>query len=407
MMANKIYLKSYLIKTIIVITVFLLLFLILNHLEYNTYKKNFNNKINALIEYIEKENKNINKEEIIKILNDNSTNNTFLEKYGINIKKDSIVIENDKVNMTYSILKETIIILFTILLIGIFLKYNKKKDKEIKKITKCIEEINKKNYFFDIDNISEDELSILKNEIYKTTIMLKEQAENNLKDKVNLKISLEDISHQLKTPLTSIIIMIDTLNEDPNLDIDTRTMFIRNIKREITNINFLVNSLLKLSKFDANTVKLLKENTTLNDIIKKSIENVSNLSDLKNIKIDVNSSKNIKLYCDKKWQVEALTNIIKNSLEHSQNNSKIEIKLSETNLYKQINIKDYGSGISEKDLPHIFERFYKVENSSKESVGIGLALAKTIIEREEGKIWVKSEIGKYTEFIIKYYGIIK
>ena len=143
MMANKIYLKSYLIKTIIVITVFLLLFLILNHLEYNTYKKNFNNKINALIEYIEKENKNINKEEIIKILNDNSTNNTFLEKYGINIKKDSIVIENDKVNMTYSILKETIIILFTILLIGIFLKYNKKKDKEIKKITKCIEEINK------------------------------------------------------------------------------------------------------------------------------------------------------------------------------------------------------------------------------------------------------------------------
>ena len=110
-MANKIYLKSYLIKTIIVITVFLLLFLILNHLEYNTYKKNFNNKINALIEYIEKENKNINKEEIIKILNDNSTNNTFLEKYGINIKKDSIVIENDKVNMTYSILKETIIIL--------------------------------------------------------------------------------------------------------------------------------------------------------------------------------------------------------------------------------------------------------------------------------------------------------
>ena len=406
-MANKIYLKSYLIKTIIVITVFLLLFLILNHLEYNTYKKNFNNKINALIEYIEKENKNINKEEIIKILNDNSTNNTFLEKYGINIKKDSIVIENDKVNMTYSILKETIIILFTILLIGIFLKYNKKKDKEIKKITKCIEEINKKNYFFDIDNISEDELSILKNEIYKTTIMLKEQAENNLKDKVNLKISLEDISHQLKTPLTSIIIMLDTLNEDPNLDIDTRTMFIRNIKREITNINFLVNSLLKLSKFDANTVKLLKENTTLNDIIKKSIENVSNLSDLKNIKIDVNSSKNIKLYCDKKWQVEALTNIIKNSLEHSQNNSKIEIKLSETNLYKQINIKDYGSGISEKDLPHIFERFYKVENSSKESVGIGLALAKTIIEREEGKIWVKSEIGKYTEFIIKYYGIIK
>lgn len=402
-MENKIYLKRYLITTLIIIIIFMSLFITLNNLEYYTYRKNFNKKINDIIEYISKEYDSIDKNEIIKILNNESINSTFLDNYGIDIQKESIVSEMDKSNKIYYIINIGLIITFSGSLICIFLIYNNKKDKEINKITKCIEEINKKNYALEIDSNSEDELSILKNEIYKTTIMLKEQAENSLKDKTNLKVSLEDISHQLKTPLTSILITLDTLIEDQDMEEEKRISFIRNIKREITNINFLVNSLLKLSKFDANTIKFIKTQTSTNELIKESIENVSNICDLKNIKIEVIMKEEYPLYCDLKWQVEALTNIIKNSIEHSSYDSKIEITLDKTNLYKSITIKDFGCGISKKDLPHIFERFYKSENMNKESVGIGLALASTIIERENGRIQIDTKEGEYTKFIIKYF----
>lgn len=145
---------------------------------------------------------------------------------------------------------------------GIFLKYNKSKDKKLVQITRYIEEINNKNYKLDIDDNTEDELSILKNEIYKTTVMLKEVAENSKKDKENLKNSLSDISHQLKTPLTSITIMLDNILDNKDMDEDIRNDFIKDIKREIINVNFLVETLLKLSKLDADSVKFInkKEN---------------------------------------------------------------------------------------------------------------------------------------------------
>ena len=343
--------------------------------------------------------------EIIKIINNEETTATdIFKQYGIELDKDSLILENNKDFTRFLILDGIAFIGIIFGLIGLFLIYDRKKDKELAQITKYIEEINRKNYSLKIDEISEDELSILKNEIYKTTIMLKENADNSLKDKINLKKSLEDISHQLKTPLTSILVILDNLIDDEDMPKEVRQDFIRDIKREVSSINFLVQSILKLSKFDSNTIKFIKENILLKDIVNESVKNVSMLCDLKNVDIEVNGESKAKVNCDFMWEVEAVTNIIKNCVEHSNNESKIIVNYEQNNVYSSITIQDFAGGIDKKDLPHIFERFYKGKNASQDSVGIGLALAKTIIENDNGNINVETDnIG--TKFIIKYFAL--
>lgn len=404
-MKNKIRLKQYIISTFIVSICLFVLFLALNIYEYKTYTNNFNYKIGAIISVIKDKYPEITDKEIAEIINsDEFETNDFFTKYGIDINNKSILIKNDKDYHIFLVINMSFLTITIIILLILYIRYNHKKENDIKDIIKCIEQINKKNYELQIDSISEDELSILKNEIYKTTIMLKESAENSNKDKINLKKSLEDISHQLKTPLTSILVMLDNIIEEPDMDINIRNDFVRDIKRNVVNINFLVQALLKLSKFDANTVHFIKQENDLKTIIKESIKNVSPLCDLRNINIEFNAKDKSKIVCDAKWQIEAITNIIKNAVDHSKNNSTVTINLSNNNVYSMIEIIDKGEGISKKDISHIFERFYKGENSTSDSIGIGLALAKTIIEEDNGSISVESnKIG--TKFIIKYFKI--
>ncbi len=404
-MKNKIELKKYIISTLIVFICLFILFLFLNIYEYKTYTKNFNNKISAIINVIKKDYPKITDKEIIKIINnDKIETNDFFNKYGIDVNNKSILIKNDRDYHKFLVINLSFLTITVVILLIIYIRYNYKKEKDIKDIIKCIEQINKKNYEIQIDSISEDELSILKNEIYKTTIMLKEAAENSSKDKLNLKKSLEDISHQLKTPLTSILVMLDNIIEDSNMEEKIRNDFIVDIKRNVLNINFLVQSLLKLSKFDANTIHFVKQENDLKTIIEESIKNVSTLCDLRNINIKLNIKENFKIICDDKWQIEALTNIIKNAIEHSKNNSNIIINIENNNVYSMIEVIDFGEGIAKKDIKHIFERFYKCKNTKTDSIGIGLALAKTIIEEDKGTISVESNKLE-TKFIIKYYKI--
>lgn len=404
-MKNKIELKKYIISTLIVFICLFVLFLFLNIYEYKTYTKNFNNKISAIINVIKKDYPKITDKGIIKILNnDTLKTNDFFNKYGIDVNNKSILIKNDRDYHKFLAINLSFLTITVVILLIIYIRYNYKKEKDIKDIIKCIEQINKKNYEIQIDSISEDELSILKNEIYKTTIMLKEAAENSSKDKLNLKKSLEDISHQLKTPLTSILVMLDNIIEDSNMEEKIRNDFIVDIKRNVLNINFLVQSLLKLSKFDANTIHFVKRENDLKTIVEESIKNVSTLCDLRNINIKLNIKENSKIICDDKWQIEALTNIIKNAIEHSKNNSNIIINIKNNNVYSMIEVIDFGEGIAKKDIKHIFERFYKCKNTKTDSIGIGLALAKTIIEEDKGTISVESNKLE-TKFIVKYYKI--
>lgn len=402
-MKNKIELKKMCITSCIVIIIFLITFSILIYKQYKTYTYNFNQKIAGIIDDVLEKYPDIEKREIVEILNSSDkTNNEILREYGIELDKDSVILENNTDFQKFIIIDISTLIVFILILSIIFFKYNHSESKKINEITKYIEEINRGNYKLNIEENTEDELSILKNELYKITIMLKEVAENSQKDKTTLKDSLSDISHQIKTPITSILIMLDNILSDENMPEDIKKDFIKDIKREIINIKFLVESILKLSKIDSNSIKFIKKEVFIKDIINEAVKNVSMLSELKNIEIIVSGDDSIKTICDLKWQVEAITNILKNCIEHSYENRKIYINYNQNNMYTELKIEDNGTGIDAKDLPHIFERFYKGKNSSSDSVGIGLALSKSIIESNNGYIQVDSKLNKGTTFIIKY-----
>ena len=401
-MKNKINKKTLL---FIIITTFIAVsfFAFILKYQYKNYTKNYNESINSIIYEVTLKYPNISKDDLIEIMNNNKKSVDVLSKYGINDENSSIIL-NDKLFKKYFFI-DLLILVVVILIIYLFFIINKsKRNKKINKIIELISSINRRNFDIDIEEYTEDELSGLKQEIYKTSLMLRSEADNQLKDKLNLKDSLSDISHQLKTPLTSITIMIDNILDNDDMDTKTRRKFLINIKREIININFLVQNLLKLSKFDANVIKFNKEDVLIKNIVDEAIKKVSALSELKGISIKVSGDKNATINCDFMWEVEAISNIIKNSIEHIGNDGFVEINYTKNKAYSRILIRDNGVGIDSEDLPHIFDRFYKGKNTSRDSVGIGLALSKSIIEKDNGSISVKSTPNIGTIFTIKFFG---
>ena len=374
------------------------------------YNKKYQDKINGVISNIIGEitqaYPDVDNEEILKILNGNSSSEKgeeILKKFGIDVNKVQAIneLQNQKQEMIInSIISNAI---FAILIIVVVFIYQNKQNRKIESIINYIEEINKGNYNLNIEKNTENELSNLSNELYKITVMLKEQAETSDKDKNVLQTSLEDISHQLKTPLTSISIMLDNIRENPQMDNNTRQEFIHEISRQVEWINWLVISLLKLSKLDSGTAIFKMQEINVQELINNVIQNLAIPLDIKQQNIIVNTnSKNASFMGDYNWQLEAITNIVKNCIEHTPENKNIYISYEQNNFYTKIVIQDEGCGINSKDIKHIFERFYKGQNSSSDSVGIGLALAKSIIERDNGYIICSSENEKGTRFEIKY-----
>lgn len=378
---------------------------------YNQYKKvtiAANQKIAEIIGVIKKEDPEIDTRTIIKTLNSKQDTEEYqkgqeeLKKYGININEANSIITVQNQMKQNLVLNIILIIVFSILWMAIIFVYLRKRDRKINQITQYINQIKNRKYDLDINENSEDELSNLKNELYKITVMLKEESEISKKDKDNLKMSVEDISHQLKTPLTSITIMLDNLKDNPNMDENTKQKFIFEISKQIDWINWLVISMLKLSKLDANVVQFYEEKINLKKFIDEIIKNLEIPIEIKEQQIVIKGNESASFVGDYKWQQEAITNIIKNCIEHNKENGKIYIKYEENTLFTKITIRDEGEGMTKEDLKHVFERFYKGKNSSENSVGIGLALAKNIIEKNNGMISCKSELDKGTEFVIKY-----
>ena len=366
-------------------------------------RKTSNDTINQFVNILLEKYPDVSEKEVAEILNNKTEytdNSEFLNKYGIYPEKDWVSYNNQG-SYKYVILSVSVCIAFGLAFAVLFLGYLKIQKEQTMDIAKRIERINLGDYSLQIDENSEDELSLLDNQIYRTTVKFREQAENSRKDKENLQKSLSDISHQLKTPLTSIIVMVENILDDDDMPLEIRREFLNDIKHNTNTISFLVQSLLKLSKLDAEAVKFRYEQVEVKSIVDECIKNTAVMAEILGVRLETDCN-DIILNCDRKWLCEAITNIIKNCIEHSHNGN-IKITAEQNKLYTKISIKDNGSGITKEDLPHIFERFYKGKNSSDDSVGIGLSLAKTIIEKQGGYISVSSELNQGSEFVIKFF----
>ena len=257
----------------------------------------------------------------------------------------------------------------------------------------------------DLDNLpiteyNEGELSILANQIQKITLLLKESADVVTADKKYLADSLADISHQLRTPLTSMNLTSSMLR-NPELSTEKRIELSRELRSLLTRMDWLIETLLKISKLDAGTIQLTKRPVQVRDLIARATEPLAIPTELRNQQLVVHCQEEV-FVGDPTWTAEALGNILKNCIEHTPEGGTITITAQETALYTQIEVTDTGSGFDPKDIPHLFERFYKGSNASQNSYGIGLALARTVIAAQNGTIQAQNcDTG--AKFIIKFY----
>ena len=391
-----------LLTNIVIVLLFIIIFVVVIKMQNKVYSKIVNEKINDIINNVMEKYPEVKEKDILKIINnrDDSSEN-ILEKYGYD--DEFSYIKELRENINKNLINTAVLIgIFGIASLSIFMRYVLIQEKELKEINEYIKEVNNKNYSLKIEDNKDGELSRLRNELYKTTVILREAAENSEEEKEKLSIAIADISHQLKTPLTSIRIMLDNISDNPDMPQEIREDFIQDISKQVEHMSSLVISLLKIAKFDAGTKKMENEEIDAKKLIDSVINNLAILIEIKEIEVITKIDEKAIFIADYKWQQEALTNILKNAIEHSQPKSNIYIIVENTSIFLKIKIKDEGQGIEQKDLKHIFERFYRAKNCNEDSIGIGLSLAKTIIEQNNGYIKATSEVGKGTLFEIKY-----
>lgn len=336
---------------------------------------------------------------------DISLGKEILKKYSYdkNIRLNNEPIVRGSIKDIFSINLLSIFVLFISILILVMHCF-KTIYSDIKDMTEYVYNSSEGKKFEMKNKNQEGQIGLLKTELLKMTNILKEKVELLSKEKIFLNDTISDISHQLKTPMTSLIILNDLMYDD--LPEESKIEFLEKIKSQLNRMEWLIKSMLKLSKVEAKVINFKSEKVNVKKLIKMSIQPSLIPIELKNIDVSINGDSEAMFLGDMNWSIEALVNIIKNCVEHTFSSGSLDISYEENSLYTEIVIKDSGEGIDKKDLPHIFKRFYKGKSSSKEdSVGIGLAMAKSIIEGQNGDIYVKSEKNKGTQFNIIFYKI--
>lgn len=396
--------RRYLIFSMVIILIFMSCMVGFNIYQDAEYKKALNKYACAVVEMVKEKYPEVSEEDIVKLVNAENVEDSddVLADYGIS--GDVYVFKSMEHTRRVTVIGNIVILtMLGVLSLVVFGVYTSKRKRKIDELDRYIQDVSNKMYEIGIDKESEDELNRLKDSLYKITVMLKEDSESKRKQNEAILELVSDISHQLKTPITSIQILLDNILENENMDSDTRRKFTLEILRQVKGMNFLIFSLLKLSKLDACVVEFDNEEISVNKLVADILANLDVLIELKHLAVHVDIPDGVRFVGDYNWNKEAVLNIVKNAIEYTPDGKNIFISAEENDLYTKIEIRDEGKGIDEKDLPHIFERFYKRDNSAEDSFGIGLALSKSIVEKQDGFVSVDSKVGKGTTFTIKYF----
>ena len=383
------------------------------------YKNIENTYIRCIIENVISQYPDFDMEEVTIILNKSYSE---LESSTTSEEFDSILRKNGITDNTFyikdmsdirnvNIIVSTLIIgLMSVLFIICFYIYLRRRKNAIVQLQDYMDKISRGNYELEINDNSEDELSSLKNSLYKIMVYMKEQADSARIKKVMLAQSVSDISHQLKTPLTSTQILLDNLNDNPDMEYATRKKFIYEALNQVNGMSWMIVSMLKLSRIDAGVVEFNNENISINKIIEEAVGNLEVIAEIKNVNIEKNidnrnedelNKSDIYIKGDYNWNREALQNIIKNAIEHSNDKGTVKINITDNDVYTAVYITNRGEKLSDKQQKQIFERYYSEAKYEDNSMGIGLPLAKAVIEKQGGYISVESDDEK-TTFIVKY-----
>ena len=336
---------------------------------------------------------------------ENFTSSNILAQYGLeNLESLDYLPSMKKIKQKYFLGGGFITLISAFFFSFLYLKVVRKKQKQYQLLDEYFYNLLYNDQHIHFNKVVDDDFTTVQNDIIKVTRRLQNALANEEKTKNELSKTLADISHQLKTPLTSLAIINDALKYDNILE-EQKNVFLKEQERTINHMQILITTLLKVSQIESGMIPLKKETYDLRKVIDNSLLNLDYLITAKELKIEKDIPKSI-ITMDKYWLGEALTNIIKNACEHSFNGGKISITVKKNPIYVSLEIKDYGEGIKKCDLPHLFERFYRCQNN-KDSVGIGLNLTKSILDKMNATVKVKSEYGKYTIFEIHFFeGVI-
>ena len=383
------------------------------------YKNMENTYIRCIMENVINQYPDLDMEEIAIILNKSYSeleSSTTSEEFDSILRKNGItdntfyIKDISDVRNVNIIVSTSIIGVMSVLFIICFCMYLRRRKKDIFQLQDYMDKISRGNYELEINDNSEDELSSLKNSLYKIMVYMKEQADSARIKKVMLAQSVSDISHQLKTPLTSTQILLDNLNDNPDMEYATRKKFIYEALNQVNGMSWMIVSMLKLSRIDAGVVEFNNENISINKIIEEAVGNLEVIAEIKNVNIEKNidnrnedelNKSDIYIKGDYNWNREALQNIIKNAIEHSNDKGTVKINITDNDVYTAVYIANRGEKLSDKQQKQIFERYYSEAKYEDNSMGIGLPLAKAVIEKQGGYISVESD-DEETVFKVKY-----